>query len=93
MEFIDPPKPKRPLNSTEWPKICAELQASPNTWGFVGDHSVGVTTHIKKGRYRAFYPEGMGKDDREGYIKKHWEMTTRTNGKPNRVDLFIRWIG
>lgn len=93
MEFIDPPPPKRRNNSAHWTKVVAELEAQPGVWGFVGDYSVGVSTHIKKGRYRAFYPADLDKAQRDAYIKKHWEMTTRVNGKPNRVDLFIRWVG
>lgn len=88
MDFVEPPPPKRRNNSEHWVNVVKELQANPGQWGLVGNYSIGVSTHIKNGRYPAFYPTGH--DDPAGYVRSHWQLTTRST-EPNRVDLYIRW--
>jgi hypothetical protein len=92
MDFVEPPPPKRKTNSEHWVNVVKTLKAEPGEWGLAGNWSVGVSTHNKTGRYPAFYPTELPKEDREAYIADHWEITTRTNGT-NRVDLYVRWIG
>ena len=90
MEFVEPPPPKRRNNSSHWANAVTELQANPGKWGLVGNYSIGVSTHIKNGRYPAFYPPGT--PDPAEYVRTHWEVTTRST-EGSRVDVYVRWIG
>lgn len=90
MDFVEPPPPKRRNNSAHWVDSIDQLKDNPGKWGRVGNYSIGVSTHIKKGRYPLFYPPGT--PDPEAYVRDHWEVTTRSTGD-GRVDLYVRWIG
>jgi len=89
MKFVSPPPTKLKGNSDHWVQVVEELKKNPNEWGLAGNYSIGVSTHIKKGRYKAFYPEGTHMP--MVYVAQNWEITTRTNGN-NRVDIYIRWV-
>lgn len=102
MDFVDPPPSKYKKNSDHWLSVVKKLKENPNEWGLVGDYSIGVSTHIKKGRYPAFYPKGkLGDKSAEEYVAEHWEITTRSHHQEsgidvaasafNRVDIYIRW--
>lgn len=92
MEFKEPPPLKKQGSKEHWINTVQELKTNPNQWGLVGTYSVGVSTHIKNGRYPAFFP--AGEDNPVEYIKKHWQVTTRSSAtEPNRVDVFVRWLG
>lgn len=90
MEFVEPPPLKHKRNSQKWIDIVDTLKQNPGEYGRLSDQAIGISTHIKNGRYPAFYPKDTG--DKETYIAQHWEITTRSAGK-NRVDLFIKWLG
>lgn len=90
MDFVEPPPLKKRGNSQHWMNVVNELKANPGKWGLVGNYSVGVSTHIKNGRYPSFYPPGT--DDPAAYVQAHWEVTTRSTGG-SRVDVYVRWVG
>lgn len=90
MEFIDPPAPKTRPKSKHWPEVVDALKKNPGQWGLAGNYSIGVATHVRNGRYVAFFPDG--ETDRKGYMESNWEVTTR-NTSDGRNDLYIRWVG
>ena len=90
MEFKEPPPLKRQGSKEHWINTVKELKDNPQQWGLVGNYSIGVSTHIKNGRYPAFFP--AGEQEPTEYLKKHGEVTTRSTS-PSRVDVFVRWIG
>lgn len=91
MRFVDPPKPAGRPPTTRWIEVAEQLRNNPDTFGLVGAFSNGVSTQIRKGRYTAFIPAGV--EDKEAYMEKHWEVTTRRSSTPARNDLYVRWIG
>lgn len=93
MEFIEPPPLTQKRSSKKWEDIVEILKSQPNEWARKQDQAIGTSTHIKNGRYPAFYPPELPKEQRQEYIATHWEITTRSTGSKNRVDLFMRWIG
>jgi hypothetical protein len=88
-EFKDPPSNKGKTRSAHWVNVVKELNENPDQWALTGSYSVGVSTHIKDGRYPAFFPLGCA--DPIGYVSDNYEITTRRDpDAENRVLLFIR---
>ena len=95
VEFMDPPTESRGARSQRWRDIVATLKEKQGEWGIVGNYSPGVATHIRRGKYRAFLPEGerLQEDAAVAYIKLHWEITTRKTDNGKRNDIYMRWLG
>lgn len=95
MEFITPPPEKRGQRSARWHNIVAQLKQNPTEWAMVGNFSPGVATHIRRGKYPAFLPEGerLTEDAAAAYMKVHWQITTRKTDEGKRNDVYVRWLG
>jgi hypothetical protein len=91
MEFKEPPAERRRQRSDHWENAVAELRKNPGKWGMVGVYSPGVASHLRKGKYPSFIPNGT--DNPEKYMSDHWEVTTRRINDGRRNEVFIRWIG
>jgi hypothetical protein len=91
VQFSEPPLARKKTVSQKWVDIVAELKSNPNQWALVGNYSPGVATHIRRGRYPAFLPEG--ETNKEPYMGQHWEITTRKTDNGSRNDVYIRWLG
>lgn len=94
MEFKDPPETarKRRKNTEKWEQIKKSLMGNPDQWGLIGNFTLGVGTHIRRGKYGSLIPESITDvSERPAYMEKHWEVTTRRTGESN--DVYIRWIG
>jgi hypothetical protein len=84
LEWKEPPNPVRyKKDNTKWHDIADMLRGRPNEWALVAeDVNPSVVTHIRRGRLKAFEPEGMfdasgqGRNER-GYTK----------------ELYVRFIG
>lgn len=84
LEWKEPPNPVRyKKNNADWHEIAGMLRERPNEWALVAeDVNPSVVTHIRRGRLKAFEPEGMfdasgqGRNER-GYTK----------------ELYVRFIG
>lgn len=88
-----PPSSRKRPPSDKWAEIVATLKKNPDKYGLVGNFSLGVGSHIRRGRYSALVPsEIRDKEDRETYISEHWDIVTRRNGT-DRADVYIKWIG
>jgi hypothetical protein len=61
MEWKTPPRPVRYKRSnTEWQGIADTLKKNPNEWALVAQNvNPSTVTHIRKGRLKAFEPEGQ----------------------------------
>jgi len=93
MLFADnPPKSekyRKPLPEN-WIKTAQELRDNIGKWANVGNYSLGVSTRIKRGEYKAFLPNiDMNQVQAERYMSMHYEITTRKTG-PGRVDIWMR---
>ena len=96
MQFKSPPAERRRQRSPHWEEAVKELKSKPGEWGMVGVYSPGIATHLRKGKYPSFIPEGMYADDplaAERYMKQHWEITTRRINEGRRNEVYIRWVG
>ena len=95
MEFIAPPPEKKGQRSERWRTIVARLKEHRGEWAMVGNFSPGVATHIRRGKYPAFLPEGerLVDDAASVYMKVNWEITTRKTDNGKRNDVYIRWLG
>ena len=91
MEFKEPPEERRRQRSPHWEKAVAQLKEKPYEWGMVGVYSPGVASHLRKGKYPSFIPEGT--ENPERYMKDNWEVTTRRINDGRRNEVYIRWIG
>lgn len=90
MEFVDPGPAKAAVRSEHWANVVKELRANPGKWALVGEYSPGVATHIRRGKYPAFIPEGT--PDPERFMGKNYEVTFRkTEGR--KGNLYIRFTG
>lgn len=77
LEWKEPPNPVRYKKSNaNWHEIADMLRARPNEWALVAeDVNPSVVTHIRRGRLKAFAPEGkfdasgQGRNER-GYTKE-----------------------
>lgn len=84
LEWKEPPNPVRyKKNNMKWHDIASMLRERPNEWALVAeDVNPSLVTHIRRGRLKAFEPEGtfdasgQGRNDR-GYTK----------------ELYVRFIG
>lgn len=84
LEWKEPPNPVRyKKDNIKWSDIADMLRGRPNEWAMVAeDVNPSVVTHIRRGRLKAFEPEGMfdasgqGRNER-GYTK----------------ELYVRFIG
>ena len=90
VDFIDPPEKKSKESSEHWRNVVRQLRDNPGTWGFVGNYSIGVATHIRKGRYPAFLSGTH--EDRQVDVLSNFEITTRTT-EDGRNDIYIRYVG
>lgn len=80
----------------KWRRIAEQVRGisgKGDGWAYVGSHSPGVATHIRMGRYRSFLPTPMEQDQAERYMQMNWEVTTRKQGEPGRVGVWIRYVG
>lgn len=93
-----PPVHRGRQQSRYWHDVANELRNDPHTascsdspcphWGMVGNFSVGVANHIRKGHYPAFLPSSLD-GDREAYMNVYWEVTTRKTDD-GRNDIYVR---
>ena len=92
MIIADPPiRPKKPRISDKWKVIVDKLKNEhPGDWALIGIYSRGVATHIRKGRYPAFYPQGV--DNVVEYMDSHWSIHADHLPTGN-CDLYLRWDG
>lgn len=97
MQFKSPPAERRRNRSPHWEEAAKNLKENPGEWGMVGVYSPGMASHIRKGRYPSFLPEGMSYTEdpiaTEQYMKQHWEVTTRRINEGRRNEVYIRWVG
>lgn len=91
MEFEEPPELKVRPDRQYWADTVATLRDNPGKAGKTGPYATGVANHIRKGRYAAFAPSGTA--DREGYVKRHWHITSRVGERRGREYVYITWIG
>ena len=91
MEFITPPPETQGRRSEHWRDVVRQLNENKGEWALVGNYSPGVATHIRRGKYPAFIPDGTD-IDKHAYMSMHYEVTTRKNGT-DRNDVYIRWVG
>ena len=89
VQFVDSVPSKSKAKREHWVKAAQTLRENPGKWGFVGEYSVGVANHIRKGRYVAFLPPGLAREEREPYVRNHWEVTVTTGDPLDRI--YIRW--
>lgn len=91
MQIGDPPESKKKGPSKYWAEVADRLKTEyPGEYGMVGNYSIGVATHIRKGEYPAFVKPGVS--DRQGYVERHWDVTTRRT-PDGRNDVYVKWIG
>jgi hypothetical protein len=91
VEFIDKlPESKLHRPSQFWVDVVREVKANAGKWANVGDFSPGVASQIRAGHYPAFIPPGV--EDKKEYMDKHWSVSTRSNGLPNRrCNVYVMW--
>jgi hypothetical protein len=92
MIIANPPeRPKKRKISSKWENIVDTLKnRHPGEWGLIGTFSRGVPTHIRKGRYRSFYPEG--EESPIDYMSAHW--TVHADHLPDgNCDVYVKWEG
>jgi hypothetical protein len=94
MIFSEPPEVTRKRPPTlKWTAIAESLKENPGKYGLVGNFSLGVGSHIRKGKYASLVPlEIRDADERADYMERHWNVTTRRSGI-DRADIYIVWIG
>ena len=88
VEFVPDLNPKR-ANREHWANVVQQLLKNPNTWGKVGNYSVGVADRIRNGHYVAFFPKGLTEGRRE-YVKQHWDVYATSTGE-GMNDVFVMW--
>lgn len=94
MQFKEPPAERRRQRSAHWETAVAELKNNPGEWGMVGVYSPGVASHLRKGKYPSFLPDGTSDPmEAERYMREHWEITTRRINEGRRNEVYIRWVG
>lgn len=92
VEFRDLPQSGTEKRGARWVAIVEQLKAKPMEWGYVGEFSNSIPSFIRKGMYRAFIdPDSPGTPLVQ--MGRHWEVASRRAAKPNRVDVFIRYLG
>jgi hypothetical protein len=93
VEFIDKlPESKLHRPSQFWVNVVHEVKENPGKWANVGEFSPGVASQIRAGHYPAFIPSGI--DNKKEYMDKHWSVSTRSNGLPNRrCNVYVMWNG
>jgi hypothetical protein len=93
VEFVDQlPESKRHKPSQFWVDVVQEVKSQPGKWANVGEFSPGVASQIRSGSYPAFIPAGV--DDKRAYMERHWSVSTRSNGLPNRrCNVYVMWHG
>jgi hypothetical protein len=94
MIFSEPPAVtrKRPPTS-KWVEIVDSLKDNPDKYGLVGNFSLGVGSHIRKGKYASLVPIDIrDPEGRAEYMEQHWNVVSRRNGE-DRADIYIKWIG
>jgi hypothetical protein len=84
MEWKTPPRPVRYKRSnTEWNNIAQALKENPNEWAKIAeDINPSTVTHIRKGRLKAFEPEGAFEASGHGRTEKGYTK-----------ELYARYIG
>lgn len=84
MEWKTPPRPVRYKRSnTEWNAIAQALRENPNEWAKIAeDINPSTVTHIRKGRLKAFGPEGSFEASGHGRTEKGYTK-----------ELYARYIG
>ena len=89
----DPPATHQRREFVDWTAVIAEIKSHPGQWHNVGEFSPGIANHIRKGAYKQF----LVADDPtppENQMARDWDITSRTvSTNPQRVDIYIRWIG
>lgn len=95
IELREPsPMPNRAEGSVDWDAVAAELKAAKNEWGYVGDFSSGVASHLRAGRYRQFHPHADDPEKARAYMSRHWQVTVRKVKPDNGLyEVYIRWLG
>lgn len=94
MIFADPPAVTRHRSPTsKWLDIANSLKQNPSQYGLVGNFSLGVGSHIRKGKYAALVPSSVkDPEDRAVYMEKHWHVATRRS-ETDRADVYLAWVG
>lgn len=88
-----PPVVRKRPPTPKWSEIVDQLKKNPSQYGLVGNFSLGVGSHIRRGKYASLVPADVrDPDDRVEYMEKHWDIVTRRNGI-DRADVYIKWIG
>lgn len=89
MQIGDPPQSNRSVK--HWVEVVHQLKTEyPGQFGMVGNYSVGVASHIRKGKYPAFVPAHV--TDKQTYVKENWQVVTRRT-PDGRNDVYVKWIG
>jgi hypothetical protein len=89
-----PPMPVRNKSRDRWLDVAQKVRGLDGAWAFIGNHSPGVATHIRRGRYRAFLSDlDMDPEQAEQYMTRNWELTTRKSDQEKRVGVWVRYIG
>lgn len=89
-----PPESKQHRTSIDWQAAVKEMKASPHEWFKIGEFSPGIANHIRKGVYPAFLPADIEADQKERYMRAHWEIAARVIKRgESRVNVYARWMG
>lgn len=88
----DPPATSLIKRDLDWDLYVKEMKETPNQFFNVGEFSPGIAHYIRVGGNAAFLPKDHT-GDAEGYMRRHWEVTSRTVGRnPHRVAVYCRWL-
>lgn len=92
MQIVDPPiRAPKVRVSNKWKEIVSSLQNKhPGEWALIGTYTRSVATHIRKGRYPAFYPSDV--EYPIDYMKDHWSVHADHLPDGN-CDLYLKWDG
>jgi hypothetical protein len=89
-----PPPTHLGTKYTDWTKIVRTLKSKPHSWHLVGEFSVGIPNHLRKGVYRQFL-DPADPAPPEVQMKRDWEITSRRipESDPLRTSVYIRYVG
>jgi hypothetical protein len=95
VEFRSPKPPaQRWEGQVDWNEVVATLKEAKNEWGYVGNYSSGIASHIRSGRYKQFHPHADDQEAGKAYVARHWEVTVRkADDDSGLYELYIRWLG